>query len=711
MKTNLKVLLLSLLTTFLGFGAIGGIKQSTRVQEVGATDELRTLTYGADVIYNSFNLNLKNSIESVTLMNDGTDDFVRLVLPNNASDPWIYFTDSFTDILKFTKTLNFEYRLPEGGSGFNGYNCTYLFVWSQSQVTTSAGNWFSPLDKWTDGTDSHPFTMENPKYNDPNLNQSRLDLVTGSAATGSPIIDFKTVTITGNFFDNGFSGQFTNNWNNKTPGEVGQAGSLTYERFTTFTFNSSFFPDNPSQYGNKHDFAKLFGSLITINGQPLSNFGVCHYLYATKHLTIEYSENALTPTQEYSNTILEFHGGLPIYQGIVPNLKFVLNNETNEWNLITKVEYDGINNNNNDYWDVVPTELAVPVNGYCLMIRMNKALYQSSGTAIKTNITAYGIGNLVKFDDEPLSSLEGSIICYPAASVYIYVYIPKTFATGVRHELVFEDGAIFGVSILPHMRFVLCPTDGLKWTYSEMVSSHVAGIEWNGTSYSGVFPGNGILTNNSAFISNVVSENNSSSRCTVNFAKSEFGNHVKLNGVKFSEINDATIQYFNSGFIYFYCPNFTKVGNVFEIEEGAKFLDTIFSTKYLACCGYESAGIAWGQVNETKVSSLIDSLHLDLNVDGQCLTYYPTAKANYNSLDIYGKEYFASTEEEAYSRLQAWATANGEVLSVDGIASGSSYVFGIFNNNNNTLIIVLSVVFVCSLLITSFLIYKKRKAQ
>jgi len=79
-------------------------------------------------------------------------------------------------------------------------------------------------------------------------------------------------------------------------------------------------------------------------------------------------------------------------------------------------------------------------------------------------------------------------------------------------------------------------------------------------------------------------------------------------------------------------------------------------------------------------------MHLDKNVDGQCDTYYPLAKAEWNSLSNEIRALYVSDSEfaDGYARLVAWATAKGDKLDSNNLLVSASSPGGLNYRPNSS---------------------------
>ena len=104
-----------------------------------------------------------------------------------------------------------------------------------------------------------------------------------------------------------------------------------------------------------------------------------------------------------------------------------------------------------------------------------------------------------------------------------------------------------------------------------------------------------------------------------------------------------------------------------------------------------------------EANNFLAYMHMDENVDGQCVGYYPVAKAAYNDLSSDAKEIFRNGTDfqSAYERLQKWAEYHGETVGATEITSGANRGFSLINKDANSIVVItvlLSVVCVTTLL-------------
>lgn len=114
-----------------------------------------------------------------------------------------------------------------------------------------------------------------------------------------------------------------------------------------------------------------------------------------------------------------------------------------------------------------------------------------------------------------------------------------------------------------------------------------------------------------------------------------------------------------------------------------------------------------------EANGFLTYMHMDENVNGQCVGYYPVAKAAYNNLSSDSKEIFCNGTDfkDAYERLQKWAEYHGEIVGATGITSGANRVFSQTNKDENLIIvtvITLSVSVVCVALFFALKSHKKK---
>ena len=108
-------------------------------------------------------------------------------------------------------------------------------------------------------------------------------------------------------------------------------------------------------------------------------------------------------------------------------------------------------------------------------------------------------------------------------------------------------------------------------------------------------------------------------------------------------------------------------------------------------------------------------MHMDLNVSGQCNTYYPIAKRAWNALSDDERLNVSVNHDDAYDRLEAWAAAKGDKISDSDMSLVVKSVYSDINtlssmskeNSATVLIIIISVVGVVT--IGGYFFLRRRK--
>lgn len=143
---------------------------------------------------------------------------------------------------------------------------------------------------------------------------------------------------------------------------------------------------------------------------------------------------------------------------------------------------------------------------------------------------------------------------------------------------------------------------------------------------------------------------------------------------------------------------------------------------------YELNGCTYADPDCTEVEDFIDAyMHMtdyDTKFDnsegtGACSGengYYAEAKAYFNDMTSRQRSVFVAGTDyaKAYARLQAWATANGEVFGTDnvlGTATSGSQLLKLVNDNNAAVIIVMVTAMTASLGAAFYFMLRKKKAQ
>ena len=155
-------------------------------------------------------------------------------------------------------------------------------------------------------------------------------------------------------------------------------------------------------------------------------------------------------------------------------------------------------------------------------------------------------------------------------------------------------------------------------------------------------------------------------------------------------------------------------GNVLEIKN-AHVLDRFYLPNQ-----YFLFDTSWAVVAEDvfgNVSTFVDTyMHMDANVNGQCVSYYPLAKGAYASLSANAKMVFTNNAafEDAFDRLVKWATYHSETF--DGSTftanqNGLLFIGDIDYSSNSGMFVVaiVSSVVTLSMLAAYFTLKRKRK--
>ena len=112
-----------------------------------------------------------------------------------------------------------------------------------------------------------------------------------------------------------------------------------------------------------------------------------------------------------------------------------------------------------------------------------------------------------------------------------------------------------------------------------------------------------------------------------------------------------------------------------------------------------------------EANGFLAFMHMDENVNGQCVGYYPEAKSAYNNLSSDAKEIFrnGSDFEDAYERLQKWAAYHGETVGATAITSGANHVFSQMNKNTNLITVIVIALSVSVVSVALLLVLKRHK--
>ena len=102
---------------------------------------------------------------------------------------------------------------------------------------------------------------------------------------------------------------------------------------------------------------------------------------------------------------------------------------------------------------------------------------------------------------------------------------------------------------------------------------------------------------------------------------------------------------------------------------------------------------------------------------GTCSTYYPIAKAMFNNMSTTQRGYFVSNSglgqdyHDAYERLIAWATANGDSLNASNQLVQASRITPFGNNENNSTVIIVIISLISISAIGGYFFLRRKKAN
>ena len=126
---------------------------------------------------------------------------------------------------------------------------------------------------------------------------------------------------------------------------------------------------------------------------------------------------------------------------------------------------------------------------------------------------------------------------------------------------------------------------------------------------------------------------------------------------------------------------------------------------------------SWAVVAEDllgNVGQFVETyMHMDANVNGQCVTYYPLAKSAFASLSANAKLVFANnpTFASALDRLVKWATYHNETFNGSTFVTNTNKLVVDVNTNSSVpfVVIIISSITALSLIVGFVALKRKHK--
>ena len=475
------------------------------------------------------------------------------------------------------------------------------------------------------------------------------------------------------------------------------------------------------------DFTNDIGDHFQLNGVSLktlrasdSNVLIGHNNQGESKLFIRFNTSHVVATEEYPTPVFHIDGGTPFQNYLLPELTFAVDTSTFAMTQAQELTYNSYKNNE-DWSSPHPSGVTyngnAPSNGAMIGVIFNETYLNHPGNDVEDHTSTWG--NNVFVNETRLSSIDGAIVGVYSAS-RLYIFVPSAYLTFVNpksntiHSTVYIKRAVYGNCIIPTMSFFWNGTIGSTGGWTKQTGPNNAvfnDIRWDGVDYGNYEGHQGIMLR---YTSNLAQRgeyyNGGLSNINlINFGAFNVGSNIKLNGVALKDISGAEVCYHSEQNLWIYAPEMRTKGNVLDIED-VLVLDSYLPNQHLLF------NTSWAAVEEDvfgNVSNFVKTyMHMDANVSGQCVGYYPTAKSAYGSFSDNAKMVFTNnaTFSAAYARLVKWATYHGEVFNGNTFAAESNLtIASIRSDMENIAPILIIVVMSAVVLATSFVFMKKRK--
>jgi len=318
------------------------------------------------------------------------------------------------------------------------------------------------------------------------------------------------------------------------------------------------------------------------------------------------------------------------------------------------------------------------------MFKANNSAYNI--TAYKTKLRLTGCNNQKSNDGIDRSAIYGKFQAQGPASennLYTQYYFPSTFNASTWANYYYRCVINIGEDST-----TVCVNNGTILTIPSLKRSSFS----DGIAYLDV------ISENQTYMNFIVEDQNDlPSTCNVTF-DSNGGSSVATQTVNYSSScskpSNPTKNYYNfscwcsdSGLTKEYDFSKPVTGN---ITLYAKWVET---TLYTFAKTYLHPEIPFTDHRNT----------------GACYTYYKSAKSAFNNLSASDRSEFLSSNlyTDYKARLTAWAKANGDVFSGNSLIQGNNTIA--LENSGNEIAIILTLVSITSLILSSIVIFKKRK--
>lgn len=515
-------------------------------------------------------------------------------------------------------------------------------------------------------------------------------------------------------------GGIHSSWNPAAGGAIDVGGGHMAERYL-FEFS-----ENLGAADGVNQISTI-GDHFQINGESLKSISTVYRIRCSQgnnRIMIDIPVDKMVATEDYPTPIFHIDGGTPFGNYLLPELTFVINPSTHALTKAQELVYSSFNNNI-DYTSPHPSGVEgeqgkAPTNGAMMRIVFDKNVL-GDGTSNWQDFTAT-YGENILLNGVKLSEINGALA---GASVgRLYIFVPESAldltnasygGLGNNYSTLHIKHAYFDACLIPEMFFTFTGSIGANNSWNKLNalgSTTFNQIAWNNAdmSPSQDYDGKkGILLRYNNFLGTIAQEGQADKFNLINFYQYNVGNNIKLNGVALKDIPNAEVFYRGGYDLWIYAPEMGTKGNVLEIKN-THVLDRFYLPNQ-----YFLFDTSWAVVEEDvfgNVKSFVDTyMHMDANVSGQCVGYYPTAKSAYGSLSANGKMVFSNNASftSAYNRLADWATYHGEVFNGTSFSSVNSNMFGRGAQNGSEMMILIVIIFEISLVALTAIVVIKRK--
>ena len=481
---------------------------------------------------------------------------------------------------------------------------------------------------------------------------------------------------------------------------------------------------------NATNYCSEIGDHFQINGESLKSIStslrIGHNNQGAKNLFLDIPTNKIVATEEYPTPIFHIDGGTPFQNYLLPELTFAIDTSTYSMSKVVELTFSTFNNNIN--YAPVPdgvtvTDGGVPTNGGMVRIVFTSSELDGNTASFIQHTSDWGKN--VFINGTPLSEVDGAIVGSYAARLYVFVptaYLTFTNpASNTVRSTLYVKNALFGNCILPDMAFYWSGTVGAAngWTQqtdplgtATQKTTSPGHIRWNNTDNGNYSGHKGMLLeyNENLALRGDYYNGGLDKVNLVNYGSFNVATNIKLNGVALKDISGSEVFYKMTGMLWIYAPGMGTKGNVLDIA-GVRVID-----KYLPDQHYVFS-TSWAMTDEDlmgNVNAFVNTyMHMDANVNNQCVEYYPLAKAAFAALSDEAKMVFANNAKfaSALARLSAWATYHNETFNGTSFVANSNTLSQRIANNGSvaTAVVVLIIATALSLITALFMLKRKKR--